>query len=290
MTMYVKAGEWRYAYLQVGGTSWTSQGQNSGIRFDLISGTVAGAYNGQSTTNGAISNVGNGWFRISAVWTCNLTTAAGAVLVGMTNTNNTVASVGDGTSGIFIWGAQLEAGAFATSYIPTVASQVTRAADVAVMTGANFSNWYNQSEGTLYAEYSISFDSSTSIFPIVAAISDGTFANCIASYERTIDDTRRYLVRTGGVAQVPDISSGGAYVYGTSTKQAVAYKVNDFAISAGGAAVGTDISGTVPVVDRVGFGTTAVVQGALSYLNGHISRIAYYPRRLANSELQAITS
>jgi hypothetical protein len=185
--------------------------------------------------------------------------------------------------------AQLEAGAFPTSYIPTVASQVTRAADVAVMTGTNFSSWYNQAEGTLYAEYSISFDSSTSIFPIVAAISNGTFANCIVSYERTIDDTRRYLVRTGGVLQVPDILSGGAYVYGTKSKQAVAYKVNDFAISAGGAAVGTDISGTVPVVDRVGFGTTVVVLGALNYLNGHIRQIVYYPRRLANAELQGIT-
>jgi hypothetical protein len=53
---------------------------------------------------------------------------------------------------IYAWGAQVEAGAFATSYIPTVASQVTRSADSAVMTGTNFSSWYNASEGTFYCE------------------------------------------------------------------------------------------------------------------------------------------
>jgi hypothetical protein len=57
---------------------------------------------------------------------------------------------GDGYSGIYIWGAQLEAGAFPTSYIKTEASQVTRSADSASMTGTNFSEWYRQDEGTVY--------------------------------------------------------------------------------------------------------------------------------------------
>jgi hypothetical protein len=157
------------------------------------------------------------------------------------------------------------------------------------MTGTNFSSWYNQAEGTLYGEYSIPFDSSASIFPIVAAIADGTFSNVIVTYAQTVNDGRVSLVRVGGVAQA-NLSSGVSYVYGTTSKQVVAYKVNDFAMSAGGAAVGVDTSGTVPIVNRMAIGNPVSTGGSLSYLNGHIRQIAYYPRRLANSELQAITS
>jgi hypothetical protein len=196
---------------------------------------------------------------------------------------------GNGTDGVFIYGGQLEAGAFATSYIPTVASQVTRAADVAVMTGTNFSSWYNATEGTLYGEYSIPFDSSVSAFPIVAAIADGTFANVITTYVQTVNDQRVSLVRVGGVQQA-SLQNGVSYVYGTTSKQVVAYKVNDFAMSAGGAAVSVDTSGTLPIVDRMALGNPVSTGGSLSYLNGTIRRIAFYPRRLANSELQAITS
>jgi hypothetical protein len=60
-----------------------------------------------------------------------------------------------GTLGTYyVWGAQLELGAFPTSYIPTVASQVTRTADIATMTGTNFSDWYNQTEGSFVFQYS----------------------------------------------------------------------------------------------------------------------------------------
>ena len=184
---------------------------------------------------------------------------------------------------------QLELGAFPTSVIPTSAAAATRTADVATMTGTNFSSWYNATEGTLYASYSIPFDSSVSAFALVAPIADGTFSNTIAPYVRTLDDTQRSAVRVGGVAQT-DLTSGGTYVYGTTAKLATAYKVNDFAMSANGAAVAVDTSGTVPVVDRMGLGGNSVTGGSLSYLNGTIKQIAFFPRRLANAELQSITA
>lgn len=281
MTAYAKVGEWRYAYLQVGGTSWTSQGQNSGIRFDLINGTVAGAYNGQSTANGSISNEGNGWFRISAVWTCNLTTAAGAVVIGMTNTNNTAASTGDGTSGIFIWGAQLEAGAFPTSYIPTVASQVTRAADVAVMTGTNFSDWYNQTEGTLFAETQVPAFSATANPFLVRLAGANSSADRIEMFVAGASSNYRAEIRSSSVTQMLQNVVSGENLLDVN-KFAIAYKEND-SNSWGRFGNTTDTTVTVPTINVFDFGAAPV---GVKY----IRKIVYYPRRLSNAALQGITS
>jgi hypothetical protein len=279
-TVYAKAGEWRYAFLQVGGTSWTSQGQNSGIRFDLISGTVAGAYNGQSSANGAITSVGNGWYRISARWDCNTTTSLGSVLIGLTNTNNEATNTGNGFNGIFVWGAQLEVGAFATSYIQTVASQVTRAADVASMTGANFSSWYNAAEGTMYAEYIYSsgvVGNAQSMY----SISDGGETNRLIAF-RTSALTQQFDETGGGGSIVT-----GAALANTPYRSALAYRVNDMAVSISGAATVADTSVTISAKTQLAIGDRAT--GGRS-LNGTIRKIAYYPLRVSNANLQALTS
>ena len=70
----------------------------------------------------------------------------------MATSNGTVTYDGNGTSGIYLWGAQLEEGAFPSSYIPTTTAAATRSADVASITGTAFSGWYRQDEGTFYGE------------------------------------------------------------------------------------------------------------------------------------------
>jgi hypothetical protein len=231
----------------------------------------------------SIQAISGGWYRCVLTVTTSTITTLGTLLFA-TNSDGNTSSV---SSSIFLWGAQLEVGSFPTSYIPTTTTALTRANDLASVN--TLSPWYNATEGTLYCEYSIPFDSIESRFPIVAAIADGTFSNVIAWFHRTIDDTARSVVRVGGVAQA-DITSGAAYVYGTTAKQAGTYKVNDFAISVNGAAVGTDTSGTLPVVDRMGLGGPSVTGGSLNYLNGYLRRITYYPRRLSNAELQTLTT
>jgi hypothetical protein len=120
-------------------------------------------------TNVRVIDCGNGWWRI--VYTFVATTTNYVTEAARTN------STGDGTSGIYIWGAQLEAGAFATPYIPTVASTVTRSADVAVMTGVNFSRWFNNAQGALVVEGRR--DGTNNVFPNIVAASDGTGNNRI---------------------------------------------------------------------------------------------------------------
>jgi hypothetical protein len=98
--------------------------------------TLSGS--GSATGLGIIAAAGDGWYRCSI--TNALSGTAGMRIILNSGFN------------LYAWGAQLEAGASPTSYIPTVASTVTRAADVATISGANLSLFYNAGAGTIYTE------------------------------------------------------------------------------------------------------------------------------------------
>jgi hypothetical protein len=181
--------------------------------------------------------------------------------------------------------AQLEAGAFASSFIPTVASTVTRAGDNAVMTGTNFSSWYNQSEGTIVAQASTERTSGSAVR--VLGIDDGTTDNRHSlSFDGTSPSTTFNAVTIVGAV------SQAAFVLPVTplavSKLAYAYKANDFAASANGGAVSNDVSGTVPsslTAMRIGS-----LVGGIQQLNGHLSSITYYATRLSNAQLQALST
>jgi hypothetical protein len=178
---------------------------------------------------------------------------------------------------LFIWGAQLEAGAFPTSYIPTVASQVTRASDAASMTGANFSSWYSQGQGTLYAEFNpLALAASSGV-----VINDNTTSNRIRLATTSVSD--QGTVTTSGTAQA--VLDGGTPATNTSMKLAMTYQVNNFALSLNGATAATDTTGTVPVVSQLQIGSETTTVGNLT-----IKKMAYYPIVSTATQLQALTS
>ena len=188
-----------------------------------------------------------------------------------------------GGNTFFFWGAQLEAGAFPTSYIPTTSATATRAADVASITGTNFSSWYNQTQGTIYsiatATSSTSTDSTATAVGI-AAFTDGTNTERI-----------RYGALTYSTIWVDNNTtqaslSSGAFTQNQQIGLASAYKVNDFAFVRDGGSVQTDATGTLPTLTQVELGRSAVASGLF---NGTIKRLTYWPVRLANTTLQAIT-
>ena len=186
---------------------------------------------------------------------------------------------------------QLELGAFATSVIPTTTTAVTRAADVAVIQGANFSNWYNQSEGTLFAEFDVVGYALSGAFPTTTAFSDGTNNNrmLLANANTGGNLYSFYEISTGGVTQVGLYGATGAsFGAGTPRKVTGTYMDNNFAFTTQGVSVQTDSLGTVPPANRLNLGVNAVGNG--NYLNGHIARIAYYPTRQPDPTLQAITT
>ena len=246
--------------------------------FNLANGTIGTNTVGNTAT---ITPVGNGWYRCTVTRTVSSANTYGQFFVS-TN-DNVVNYAGTAGSGLYIWGAQLEAGSFATSYIPTVASTVTRNADVATMTGTNFSSWYNQSQGTFVAEGSVASNVDSGTGNYYYSASDGTISNMILSAE--VNGTVSQVI-TGGVVQFNETVGGEPTGV---LKVAVAYQANNTVSSANGAIGTTDTSVTLPTVDRLGIGARGDLS-ATSYLSGHIRTIAYFNTRLPNAQLQTLTA
>jgi hypothetical protein len=240
---------------------------------DLSAGTITSS----AASSSSIQNIGNGWYRVRATQTCGSTGGIQPLVYLQT----TAAYAGDGTSGIYIWGAMLETGAFATPYIPTVASQVTRVADSAVMTGVNFSSWYRQDEGAFFVEAQVP-STGGSARRMVSANLSGASANSIQVAISSTGLAGYYEARINNAADVA--ATNGTIVSGAVFKSALSYKVNDYAFSTNGAAVGTDTSALVPEVNQIEVGTHAATK-----LNGYIKRLTYYPQALTSANLQAVT-
>jgi hypothetical protein len=102
--------------------------------FDLTTGTVVSVVQGTAS----ITSYANGWYRLALNTIAATSTGVNGFHFRLVDTGTNNSYTGDGSAGLYLWGAQLEAGAFPTSYIPTTSATVTRAADVASITGANF--------------------------------------------------------------------------------------------------------------------------------------------------------
>ena len=247
------------------------------VLFNFTTGVMGVVSGGNSASATATATaLPNGWYRL--VLTNTYSDAATIDLriggaVGSSEINTT----------FYLWGAQLEAGAFPTSYIPTTTSTVTRSADVASITGSNFSSWYRQDEGTVYVEGSHSDDNST--FPRFYTFSDGTSQNRLQLLTLQPSNTLYAEISTSGVIQA-SLNINTAYT-GQSGKVTLTYKFNDFAGCFDGGAVVTDILGTVPVVSVMRLG--AASDGS-ALLNGHIRKLSYYPIAVTPTQLQALTS
>jgi hypothetical protein len=228
-----------------------------------------------------ISSAGNGWWRCWIVYT---PTGTGTALFRQQLANGvSTVYTGDGTSGLFFWGAQLEVGAFPTSYIPTTTAAATRAADVLSVTGANFSNWYNPVEGTMFAEFGPYANGGASKNFGIAHIDDGTSNNMIRLFAgSTVSPV--FAVTASTVTQA--YLSTGALAPTSVSKIAGAYKADDFARSFNGTVAATDLLGTVPAANRLLIGSGFV---GVNELNGHIRSFKYYPTRLSNGQLQTLT-
>ena len=254
-SIFAKAGEFTTLRTQRYDTnldSWATE-------FDLSSGTITSGI-------GKIQDVGDGWYRCSGTIVCNTTATTGVLYVCEPN------GTGDGTSGIYVWGAQLEAGSFPTSYIKTTGSSATRSADVASIPVADFG--YNQSAGTLVTTVE-------------------TFDADYGSYAWTINGTNDTFAYTHSSGAWRIAGAGGTVAYVGSLPSDDFFKLGYAFDESGSAALADGGSVTSPShsqpteVQTLHVGGTA---NSTAQLNGHIKSIKYYPRRLTNAQLVELTS
>jgi hypothetical protein len=183
----------------------------------------------------------------------------------------------------YIWGIQAETGSFPTSYIPTTTGSVVRSADVCSITGANFTSFYNQSEGTLLAQTQ---KTSTNSNAFVISVSDNSFNNETDLRYNSVSQVAS-LMNVSNVNQLVGLQAN--ITSGAAVKQSIAYKLNDCAYAANGASPIVDTSALIPTVDRLTIGNVAVA-GQAFYLNGTIAAIRYYRKRLPNAKLVTLTT
>jgi hypothetical protein len=251
--------------------------------FNLSTGTI-GTVNATgiaTSASASIQNIGNGWHRCVLVGAIpgqtsytffNTTAAADASFTRVTGGER------------YLWGAQLEEGSFPTSYIPTTDAAATRAADVASISGSNFSSWYRQDEGTVFAD-SQAYGTSSDV--TLYCFDDGTTGEANQIDTRIVSGTS-YRARVRSNAVSTSNINPGSFTLGASVKLGHVYRLDDCAASINGMSAVVDTSGALPLGEmnnlKLGYRGSNAKTGATIY-----RRLTYWPTRLPNETLQTIT-
>jgi hypothetical protein len=284
ITTFTAAAYTASVFAKKGGRDWFALSLYDGTQgftafFNLNTGVV-GTITGVGTST--ITNYGNGWYRC----TITATTAAGStggIAVYSANADGTTSYAGtNGLAAGYFYGWQLELGAYATSYIPTLGASVTRVADVASKTG--ISSLIGQTEGTLFVDFTINglADYGTPI-----SVNDGSTTNYIWLTIFANGTLRAELYN--GAAQA-SITFFGPVVVGRY-KMAFGYKTNDFVLYVNGALVGTDLTGTTfsgTTLSRVD--TNLTNASVYSLASESINQALIFKTRLTNAQLAELTA
>lgn len=221
----------------------------------------------------------SGWFRVWIVFTA--TSATTAVCRTQIASGVNPVYTGDGTSGLSIWGRQLEVGDWQSSYMATTSSQVTRAADAAF---APASDWLKVGEGTLLVEAApMSLGVRYSANLGISSSPNGR----VGTYYHTTRQASGVVSDDAGAISFLVNNLGPVLTPGAVAKQALAYKINDFQYATAGQVSPVDTSGDLPTISRLTLGARAL---STDQMHGHIRRIQYFPYRLTAAELQALTT
>jgi len=242
------------------------------------SGTVGAGF---TLTRASIENYGNGWYRCNMTVTASYTPATSIIGVRATSTISAgLPSTASGST-VYIWGAQLETGSIATSYIPTTTASATRNADVINLSGA-VSGCIGQTEGTIYAEFEIRSDTTTRR---LFALSDGTQTNRVFLYYASNALRAQIQSTSVSLGNPTDGYHKVAFAYQQSGVSGTLFASLD-----GGAVVSGTTAGTFPAsLTTINIGKIEDTN-ATSLWNSRIRAVALYTTRLTNDQLQALTT
>ena len=281
-SVFLKAGTLQYVQLLVFDSVIS---QNYFANFDVINQTVTRE---QAPSGGTITTdvtpVGNGWARYSIA-----TSSADAANIQILCLNSATVGGSPSYSGsgdtLYIYGAQLEQGSFATSYIPTSGSQSTRSPDIASIPVSAFG--YNQDAGTVVVEFDMLSDNAGTVHLTQAAFGfhDGTSNNRLELWSASAGT----LTLRDRVAPTNYDATSTGNSLEQSTKSAASYASGEASklVVNGGTASVAGTATTPPAYSTLLLGDT---QNVDAELNGHIKSLQYYPRRLTDAQLQELTS
>jgi hypothetical protein len=286
-SMYAKAAERNnIMMLMVAGAGYITQ------NFNLSTGTVqsSGSF-GATITAGTpiITYVGNGIYRCTMI---GIVAVAVSVLYGCdVAQDNTTSTNYAGTAGygIYIWGAQLEALAFATSYIPTTSAQATRAADNATMTGTNFSSWFSQAQGSFFMDFDIGYYVAGSGGYNQGLACFGTSGNRILSFVGNSSNRPITAQLYDGVTLTNvTLNQSNNLTINTLIKVGFSYNTTTITGAYNGLTPNSSTGGTLSL------NTSILYLGnrfdSSTYLNGHIRKFTFYQSTFTAAQLQALTT
>ena len=269
-TIYAKQGEYNGILLY-------NNTINTGRIFNLNNGTL-GSVVGLAPINSIIESVGNDWYRVTLITN---STASNEFRVYIAN-NNAFGNLGNGTSGIFVYGAQLEAGSYATSYIPTVASIQTRNGDVISKTG--ISSLIGQIEGTVFFDVkALENDNITTRF---ITLSDGSFDNYLRfSFAAALNFATCSLISSGTTQATFDFS----LIQTNNNKIAIKYKTNLFEIYVNGVLIRQDLTVNTFIGTTLSSLLLSTPTSAERW-NGYLKSLQLYKTALTDQECINLTT
>ena len=269
LSCYAKKGSSDWIFLRL-----TFAAAAPRVWFNVNTGTIGTIQSGLTAT---IESVGNGWYRCSVTGVASATPPADRIDIALANADaSTSPSVGNS---VYVWGAQMEAGSYATSYIPTTSASVTRNADLISKTG--ISSLIGQTEGTMFCDI---YNTSNSNYGIVLSQTLGDYTNSIYFFNVGLSNQFVAEVFTGGVLQMA-YAKGSTLSMGRN-KIAITYKNNDFAVALNGVIVWADTLGSVPTTNNLDF-TDAGIGSNYSY---KVNAVSLWKTRLTNTQLAQLTT
>ncbi len=259
-SIFVKAGE----RTKVRVYAYHLTNQFFAVDYDLISNSALGTVTSNTQVDGhSIEDCGNGWKRITVTGQKVVSTYSWDVGVSPLDDSGNVTYQGDGTSGVYIWGAQLEQGTVATSFIPTSGSAVTRAADNLDIAGSDFTNFYNTSEGTFYVEFT----------PKDLTVGEQYLL-------RGGDSNRRIIYSNGYVSNIRSYDGANVLSFSNSVESNVFHRI---AVSFNSSTMKGSLDGATEVTSTHNGNllTSTMLEVGANYI-GHIKRIIYWPHHSDN--------
>ena len=258
-----------------------SSSQIGFIYYDLSDGTTQVVPGSAGTPTATIVSYGNDWYKIS--YTSGNAFALGSGSgIGVSDAKGDPAVTANGTDGVLVWGLQLEAGSYPTSYIPTSGSTVTRNQDIFTRDGIG--SLINSTEGVLFVEMAALSDDGTNRS---ITLSDGSTNNIIQILFSSVSNTIRFIIRVGGVGGGNLDKSTSTYTVTDFNKVALKWKQNDAQVWINGTQLGSpDTNSDVP---------TGLNDLSFEYLTvgnnffGKVKQLQVYDTSLSDEQLLQLT-